>query len=258
MIHQTITLPRTGVTITTYLMDNQAVEETRRRPLVLICPGGGYQRRVPRENEPVALRLLSLGVQAVVVNYSVMPAVWPTARNELGEAVAYARAHAEEWLCDENKIAVMGFSAGGHEAATAGVFWQEMEWGRACRPDAMILGYPVITSGEFRHDNSFRRLLGERYDELLDTVSIEKHVNEQTPPAFIWQTLEDQLLPVENCLLLASALRKAGVPFELHIYQKGEHGLSLSNDEACAGLKKGPLATHAGWIDMAVRWLKEL
>ena len=161
MRHECITLPETGVVLETYLTDNRAVEPERRRPLVLVFPGGGYAYRSDREAEPVALRLLGLGLQAVIVRYSVSPARYPTALREAAEAVAYAHAHADEWLCDPNKVAVMGFSAGGHAAAHIGIRWQEMPQGKACRPDYMILCYPVITSGEFAHRGSFDDLLGE-------------------------------------------------------------------------------------------------
>ena len=151
MRHEMITLPQTKVELETYLTDNRAVEPERRRPLTLIFPGGAYAWRSDREAEPVALRLLSLGIQAVVVRYSVAPVRYPKALEEAAEAVAYARAHAEEWFCDPHRIAVLGFSAGGHAAAHIGLKWHLMPQGRDCRPDAMILSYPVITSGVHAH-----------------------------------------------------------------------------------------------------------
>ena len=172
MRHECIPLPKTGVVLETYLTDNRAVENSRRRPLALIFPGGAYAYRSDREAEPVALRLLGLGVQAVIVRYSVAPAVYPQALNEAAEAVAYAKAHAEEWLCDSRKIAVMGFSAGGHAACHIGVKWPQ--FGEESRPDAMILCYPVITSGPFAHRGSIDNLLGSDQDGLLETVSLEK------------------------------------------------------------------------------------
>ena len=169
MLHEKITLPRTGVILETYLADEESLKQSIKRPfphrpLVLVFPGGGYHFLSDREAEPVALRLLSLGIQAIVVRYSVAPARYPVALEQAAEAMQYAREHAEQWLCDSRKIAVMGFSAGGHAAAHLGTRWHEMGFDPACRPDAMILSYPVITSGEFAHRNSFKCLLAERED----------------------------------------------------------------------------------------------
>jgi len=257
MIHHTVVLPGTHVSITTYLVDNDACDPGHRRPLVVLCPGGGYQHRVPHEGEPVSIRMLGLGISSVIVNYSCDPAVFPTALNELAEAVVYCRAHAEEWCCDPQKVAVMGFSAGGHLAASLGVFWQTLP-DPACRPDAMILCYPVITSGEYRHDNSFRRLLGTSYPDKLADVSIETHVTPAAPPAFIWQTWEDEVVPVENSILMASALKKAGVSCEMHLYQHGPHGMSLCDAESCLAHPDNFHPENSGWIDLMAAWLKAL
>ncbi len=258
MCHELITLPETGVALETYLIDNRAVEAERRRPLALIFPGGAYAYRSDREAEPVALRLLSLGIQAVIVRYSVAPARYPKALREAAEAVAYARAHAEEWLCDARKIAVAGFSAGGHAAAHIGLKWHLMPQGAACRPDAMILGYPVITAGPHAHRGSIENLLGENHDALCAEVSLENHVTDDTPPTFLWHTWEDGAVPVENSLLLASALRAHGVPCEMHIYQRGGHGMSLGSDQVYAPDNPNIHPECQGWIDMAARWLKAL
>lgn len=258
MLHQHIMLPRTGAELITYIMDNNAVEEGRRRPFVLVCPGGGYSFLSAREAEPIALRLNTLGFQAVVLRYFVAPARYPTQLHQAAEAMAYCRAHAEEWLSDPNKMAIMGFSAGGHEACSLGVFWHTLEEGEACRPNAMILSYPVISGGEHAHRGSFECLLGERHDELVDKVSLDKCVTENTPPTFLWHTWEDQLVPVENSLLLACALRKNGIPCEMHIYQKGVHGLSLSNEEVYSAADPNMRPECRGWIDMAARWFKSL
>lgn len=258
MRHEVVTLPETGVELETYLTDNRAVEPERRRPLVLIFPGGAYAYRSDREAEPVALRLLPLGIQAVIVRYSVAPVRYPKALQEAAEAVAYARARAAEWLCDPHRIAVMGFSAGGHAAAQIGLKWQTMAQGTACRPDAMILAYPVITSGEYAHRGSIENLLGVDYDRLKDEVSLEKHVTEYAPPTFLWHTREDGSVPPENSLLLASELCRHGIAFELHIWQHGGHGMSLGNDQVYPPDEENIRPECQEWIDMAARWLRAL
>ena len=258
MRHEVIILPQTGVAMELYLTDNRAVEPERKRPLVLIFPGGAYAWRSDREAEPVALRLLSLGIQAAVVRYSVAPARYPRALEEAAESVAYARTHAGEWLCDPNRIVVMGFSAGGHAAAQIGLRWHQLPQGRNCRPDAMILAYPVITSGEYAHRQSIENLLGEKYEQLKDEVSLEKYVRDDTPPAFLWHTREDGSVPPENSLLLAAELCSPDIAFELHIWQHGGHGMSLSSDQVYPEGDGNIRPECQPWIEMAARWLREL
>ena len=255
MLHEVITLPGTGVELETYLTDNRAVEPERKRPLALIFPGGAYAWRSDREAEPVALRLLALGIQAAVVRYSVAPARYPKALEEAAEAVAYARAHAEAWCCDPHRIAVLGFSAGGHAAAHIGVKWHQMPQGKDCRPDAMILAYPVITSGEHAHRGSIENLLGEECESLQAEVSLEKLVRDDTPPAFLWHTREDESVPVENSLLFAEALCRHGIAFELHIWQHGGHGMSLASDQVYPAGDERIRPECQEWIDLAARWL---
>ena len=258
MRHEVIQLPETGVELETYLTDNRAVEAGRRKPLMLVFPGGAYAYRSDREAEPVALRLTSLGIQAVIVRYSVAPARYPKALEEAAEAVAYAHAHAEEWLCDPKMVAVMGFSAGGHAAAHIGLKWHQMPQGAACRPDAMILGYPVITSGRFAHRGSFDNLLGESATEVqLERLSLENTVNENTPATFIWHTQADDAVPVENSLLFVNALQEAHIKTEFHLFPNGPHGLSLAdNTTSVSACLIDP--NVAVWIDMAVRFVKNL
>ena len=257
MRHELITLPRTGAELELYLTDNRAVEPERRRPLALIFPGGAYAWRSDREAEPVALRLLALGIQAVVVRYSVAPARYPKALEEAAEAVAFARAHADEWLCDPHRIAVMGFSAGGHAAAHIGLKWHRMPQGRDCLPDAMILAYPVITSGEYAHRESIKNLLGGDYERLKEEMSLERFVRDDTPPVFLWHTREDGCVPPENSLMLAAELCRHGIDFELHIWPHGGHGMSLSSDQVYPTGEPDIRPECQEWIDMAARWLRE-
>ncbi len=241
-------------------------------PCVILCPGGAYIFRCQREDEPTVLRLLGAGIAVIKVEYScgTEGGRYPDQLLQVSAAVALARRNAKEWHIDENKVIVMGFSAGGHLAATVGTQWQE-PFIRRClglekgenKVNGMVLCYPVITSGEFTHTDSMKYLLGEdRYQERewLERVSAECHVSEYTPKAFLWHTCTDDLVPVENTLLMAQALRKQGIPFEMHIYPEGPHGLA-SGEETTAD-KKEELNPHAeyvsSWIAHCIRWIREV
>lgn len=250
-----------------YLLDvKESLPGSGARPAVIVCPGGCYARKSVREGEPAALRFLSRGMQAFVLQYST-PAPFPCALAELGAAVSMIRKHAGEWHIDPSRIFLCGFSAGGHLCAALGTlhdrdFLRELLGGKmglpkgSWRPDGMILSYPVISSGTYGHRKSFEMLLGESPgEELLELVSLEKQVTENTVPAFIWHTGEDETVPVENSLLFALALRRARVPLELHIYEKGEHGLALC-DEVTGNTPSRIQPDAAGWLDLAVRWIK--
>lgn len=236
------------------------------RPVVLVCPGGGYAFTSDREAEPIALAFAARGFHAAVLRYPVAPHRFPDALCSLARAVAWLREHAEEYHLNASQISTCGFSAGGHLAGSLGVFWNRPflaeETGLTAeqiRPNRQILCYPAITSGEFAHRGSFENLLGEDADEkTLEQHSLELQVSRDTPPTFLWHTYEDQTVPVENALLMASALRRCGVPMELHIYTAGLHGLALDtyqtqNDawEEMWGKEFG----CSGWVDLAAAWL---
>jgi acetyl esterase/lipase len=237
----------------------------RSRPAIVICPGGGYEFVSKREGEPVAMRFLAAGFHTFVLHYSVAPARFPTALMELAEAVKTVRENAADWKIADNRIFIMGFSAGGHLCATLGTLWNhpmlESAFGTAAgqkpwKPDGMLLCYPVLTMGEFTHAGSRANLLGEQPpSEILSLLSLETQVNETAVPAFLWHTEDDGAVPVENSLQYAAALRKAGVPFELHIYQTGPHGLSLC-DETTSYTENLMVPDAAGWIDLAIAWVK--
>ena len=251
--------------LTAYLQDSGEECRIQKRPAVVICPGGGYEFCSFREGEPVAFQFLAEGCQAAVLRYSVLPARYPTALMQAARAMVLLREHAEEWNIDPDKIIVQGFSAGGHLAASLGIFWNRPFLGERLgveaeriRPDGMILCYPVISSGEYCHGDSFVNLLGESYDALVDEMSLEKQVHSQVPPAFIWHTFSDDCVPVENSLLFVMALRKQGIPTEFHMYPRGVHGLSLANSLTLSIQGHGIQEECQSWMALAKVWLKNL
>lgn len=274
MIHETIHLKDvfkgldTDATLTCYVRDNlNEVDINRKRASVLVCPGGAYWRTAPHEGEPVALSFLAKGYNAFVLDYSTRDRserLYPTQLLEASAAIAYIRKNCEKYNVKSDSIAICGFSAGGHLAASVGMFWSEkfieeklgITHGEN-KPNGMILSYPVISSGEFANQYSFQMLLGEEApQELRDKLSLENAVSENTPPAFIWATFDDTTVPAENSLLLASAMKRANIPFELHIYPTGRHGLSLGNFETTPEDDPERIALHVeSWLHLCADWI---
>lgn len=248
-------------TLTTYILDAiDEVDKDIKRPTIVICPGGGYERTSNREAEPIAMQLNAMGYNACVLRYTCAPAVFPTALYQLAKSVALVRENAKEWNVDTDRVFVMGFSAGGHLACSLGCFWNNKEImsdldiaSEKYKPNGMILSYPVISSGEFAHVGSFKNLLGDKYadEEMKKLVSLEYQVSKDTPKAFIWHTFEDKSVPVENSLRFAMALREKDISFALHIYEHGGHGLSLGTKEV------GTVELEVqGWIDELEQWIQ--
>lgn len=261
--------------LTVYLLDTVSVAPDKLRPLVIVIPGGAYERRSDRESEPIVMQFLAMGYHACLLDYSVAPDRFPTALQELGLAVSLIREHAEAWHVDPHAIIVCGFSAGAHLACSLGIFWSRAAIfapierdPEQVRPDGLILAYPVVTSGEFRHSGSFENLLGVNLSEdmssdervlverALSMVSLENQVNDQMPPVFLWHTLTDGSVPVENSLLLASAMRKHGVEFELHIFPEGRHGLALANKETGGNDESLVIPCCQTWVSLVELWIK--
>ncbi len=242
-----------GGELTVWLRDAApAMPDAILRPGVLVVPGGGYQHVSPREGDPVALQFAAAGYHTAVLHYT----VGAGAQNflplrQISEAIGLLRENAAEWNILPDKIAVCGFSAGGHLALSAAVL--SLPGGEAQhRPNAVLLGYPVISAGEYAHRGSFRMLSGS--DDPVDwkPFSLEDKITAEVPPVFVWHTMEDETVPVENTLLLAGALRRAGVPCEVHLFQKGAHGSSISTPEVNAA---DPHRNH--WVKLALEWLGE-
>lgn len=223
-----------------YCLDNSSeIDPNRKRPSVLVIPGGGYEMTSDREAEPIAMQFLAAGFNAFVLRYSVKPSIFPVALLEAAEAMRRIRTHADEWHCDADAIAAIGFSAGGHLAANLATSASDDVLAAhgydadAVRPNGLMLAYPVVTSGPLAHRGSFDALLGDRKadPEALDAVSIEKHIDAKTPPVFVWHTVPDDCVPYENTLMLVDACKKAGVSVEAHLFPSGGHGLSLGTAE---------------------------
>ena len=215
-------------------------EDSRVRPCVLVIPGGGYRMAAPSEAEIVAKCFYEKGYHTFVGTYTNnllgLAPLKLLPLHEISRMVRLIRSRAQEYRIHPEQIVVCGFSAGAHLCGSLCVHWQDVEDSRYAgvsnRPDGAILSYPVITSGPFAHRDSFTALLGDHpSDEELDYMSLEKQVTGRTPPVFLWQTVTDETVPVENSYLMAEALRKAGIPFEHHVFPKGAHGLSLSNQD---------------------------
>jgi acetyl esterase/lipase len=205
---------------------------------IVICPGGGYQNlAIDKEGYAVAKWLNSLGVSAFVLKYRLGPRYHhPIELGDAQRAIRTVRARAAEYGLQPDRIGIMGFSAGGHLASTAGTHFDAGNAGASeaidrvsSRPDFLVLCYPVISFGTFAHAGSRRNLLGDNPDpKLVENLSNELQVNRDTPPAFLFHTTTDATVPVENSVLFYSALRQAGVPAELHIYERGPHGVGLA------------------------------
>jgi len=226
---------------------------------VVVFPGGGYNHLAAHEGEPVAQWLNTLGVAAFVLNYRVKPYGHPYPWMDATRAVRTVRARAAQWGFAPDKIAVLGFSAGGHLAATistrhdAGAPASDDPIERvSSRPDAAVICYGVTTfDTRYYHGGSARALFGDSPSEQdLQDYSAEKQVTQRTPPAFLWHTADDASVPLMNSLLYAGALQACGVAVELHVFPHGRHGLGLANDDPVVGQWKGLCATwlqNMGW-----------
>lgn len=253
-------------TMECYLPDD-FLSDKRKRPAIVVCPGGGYGHLSPREAEPIALQYLAADIAAFVLRYSIYPeAGFPRCVLEALSAIKTVRENADNWNIDVNKIAIIGFSAGGHLAASAGAFWNA-PFAKEClgdtallKPNAAILSYPVITSGPWAHQGSIDNLIGaDASNELKELVSIEKQVSSDYPPTFLWHTATDGLVPAMNSLLMAQALAEKEIPYELHIYPQGPHGLSLADERTAKADHPQfiiPYVTH--WVDDSIQFLKEI
>jgi acetyl esterase/lipase len=282
---------RANVTLTTYVLDDSPeMLNGRKRPAILICPGGAYLGCSDREAEPIALRFASMGYHAFVLRYStylnrflddIDPAVpvnpdsvHPAPMRDIGKAMLIIRENADDWLLDTDKIILCGFSAGGHNCAMYSVYWDKPiltdHFGvdaSQLKPAASILGY-AVTDYRIRWDDVDSDSIEAKApsiaffgtptpsDDALEEASPVLHVSQATPPTFLWATSSDTVVVPQHTLNMAHALAEAGVPFAVHIFEDGVHGLSLA-DQATAGARAQIEQDAAKWIPLVEAWLKK-
>ncbi|MBP3555069.1 MAG: alpha/beta hydrolase [Clostridia bacterium] len=236
-----------------------------KRKAILVIPGGAYWLQSDAEADPVAHFFLAEGYNAFILRYSVGRGVdskWPMPLYEASAAMKYIRDHAEELCIDPDYVFAIGFSAGGHLTAALGSLWDNDEIEAKLgmkkgynRPTGTILSYPVISGLEYGHRGSINNILKQERDdeEARRSVSLELHVSEKTAPCFLWATRTDDAVPVQNTLLYAEALANHNIPFEMHIYPEGPHGLSLGKKYVNC-----PYPEVSAWTKDAIRWVESM
>lgn len=222
---------------------------------VIVCPGGCYSGKACHEGAPVAAWLNSIGISAFVLDYRVAPYRFPAPQLDAKRAIRYAKYAAESYGYPSDKIGIIGFSAGGHLAASCGTVFDELGYKPAdeidklsSKPDFMILCYPVISFVNCMHYGSRLNLLGEVSYSEAAKYSLERRVTKETVPAFIWHTANDEAVPVENSLNFATELSKNQILFELHIFPNGPHGLGVA--ASSEGVKQ--------WTYLCQKWLESI
>jgi acetyl esterase/lipase len=250
-----VTRPENGQGyLNTYVLD--PIYAGRKRPAMLVIAGGGYSAVSLREKEPILLRYASAGFNCFTLDYSVKPVTFPAQLIEGAMAMAYIRENAEELMIDPDLVAAIGFSAGGHLTAMLATMFNAKEVKEALKekadlvkPNAVILSYPVISSGINAHQGSFNNLCGEN-KSLRKRLSLENKISKKCPPAFIWGTVNDGVVPSENALFTAMKYKEAGVPFELHMFENGSHGLGVATIES-----KFVNESVQPWVGLSITWL---
>lgn len=274
MIHKTIKLKdyfnniNSEATLTSYVIENSnEYSKNRKRKTIIVLPGGGYGFLSDREAEPVALRLAGYDINAFVLRYSVHPLNYPYPLVEVIAALAYLYRHSEEYNIDVNSISIIGFSAGGHLAASAGVYYKNKDLlnllnikEEEVNIAGLILSYPVISMYEDTHGGS-RNALTHNDPQLIEMFSIEKHITKDFPKTFIWTTVFDTIVPSINTTMLINELAKNKITFESHIYPMCDHGLSLADESVFSDDVDKEYIKEAEpikeWIDKAIIFIKK-
>ena len=253
------------------IIEEHSEYSIKKRPMMLICPGGSYYLCSAREADPISRAYLAEGYNTAILYYTAKEKFDELYDHEndvakphleVARAICTIRDNAEKWNVDPEQIVVIGFSAGGHLAGCASILWNDERLVKALgrpegynKPNATIMCYPVVTSGDKAHKTSFRYQFGE--DEThpnWERYSLEKHVTPDTPPTFIFHTSNDDCVPVFNSIYLANALAEAKVPFELHIFPEGIHGMSTGKREVL----KEKYTYNGRWVEWSIRWLEKI
>jgi len=227
--------------------------ENRKFPIVLICPGGGYHVQAHHEGQPFAQLFAMHGIVGAVLTYRVSPDPYPSAYADACRAMRLLKANAAKYQLDSEKVAIMGFSAGGHLASTVATqpdLYQEPEDDlidkHTARPDRVILGYPVISFSEYAHEGSVKAQLGDTPEPAMrEQLSNHKHLTADAPPAFLFHAADDKGVPVQNSMMYASACLEHDVPVELHVFPKGGHGMGMALDNPSLSI----------WSQNLMNWL---
>lgn len=239
-----------------------------KRPAVIIFPGGGYGFTYSGEAEPIAMKYAADGICAFILDYSCTPVHFPIPQLQAFKAIRFVRENAERFGIRADSIATTGFSAGGHLCSCTGTLWNKFDEyfkaegmddvdNRMYRPDKILLCYPVIlSSGKFAHIGSFNNLLGEKVNDsaLIELLSTDKQIDDETPPTFIWHTSEDNGVPPVNSYKFALGLAERCIPCEVHVYFHGSHGLCLGT---CVTDEREFNAPHevSEWIYKAIKFI---
>lgn len=261
--------------VTAYLhsLINEMPVYREKYPVMIICPGGGYNSCSQREADPVAFEYLSAGFNVFILNYSVKEEAKDLVPlKELSSVIMKIRENADEWNCDGEKITVCGFSAGGHLTASIATLWNHPTLletfdnkGGLNKPNAVVLSYAVISADPaIYHGASIKRAAGIAFEKALDLISpeekerqmffsLDKQVSKDTCPAFVWHTVEDTVVPVENALRYIMAMQENGISYEAHIFPTGGHGISVCTNEV------NREDEHNGqWVELSKKWLNKV
>ena len=261
--HYHLAAPGDGGQLVVYALEPiHKVDPDRRFPAVLILPGGAYSWVSPREAEPVAMRFLSRGFTCAILNYSCAPARFPVALREAAMAMRFLREQADRLHVAPHRVAALGFSAGGHLCGTLGTLYDAPEVADIApsdmiRPDALVLCYPVSAAHGRTHEDSFNNLCGED-QALKDMLSLDHLVRRDMMPVFLWHTRTDDSVPVDGTMRLALALAEQDVPFALHVFAEGRHGLATADDLVYRRENLPPVSDGVrDWPELAIRFLWE-